>query len=268
MGSPLFGIPLRLGVVAGESALQTSEAWGALCFFIEEKCGIPLQYQVFEGHRPLLKALKERWIDLGFIDSAWYVREQEWIRPLLQTVVDGRTEYRLLLIVQRNSIFYRTAELRGIELYLKQPHEEMAGFYAPLAFLSSSTPISPTSIRFLDTYESILKGVAYGRGMEVGVIPEYLWNQNQGSRTLDHVRILEVLPPIPTPLLVMRASDGEDRFQAIIKVFSSLSTQEEGKQILKRLSYWGFTSSELKKEWVGILTEQIRKVDALYGPPE
>lgn len=267
-GSPLYGIPPRIGVVAGESALQTSEAWSALVTFVGERFGIPLQYEVFDGHRPLLKALKERWIDLGLIDSAWYVREQRWVRPLLRTVIGGQTEYRVLLIVQRNSIFYRTSELRGFELYLKPPYEEMAGFYAPLAFLSSSIRVPKVSIRFLDTYESILKGVAYGRGMEVGAIPEYFWNQYLRSRILEYLRVLEVLPPIPTPLLVMRLSDEESRFQNVTKVFSTLQIIEEGKQILERTSFSGFTTDRLGNEFFMTLTEQIRQVDTRYGPPE
>ena len=76
-----------IGVVAGESALKTSEAWNVLVRFVEEEFGIPLRYQVVDGHRPLLKALKERWIDLALLDAAWFVREQGWVRPLLQTVI-------------------------------------------------------------------------------------------------------------------------------------------------------------------------------------
>ncbi len=266
--SPLYGIPPRIGVVIGESALQTSEAWSELVTFIEERFGIVLQYEVFDGHRSLLKALKERWIDLCFIDPAWYVREQDWIRPLLRTVVGGQLEYRVFLIVHRNSIFYRTSELQEFELYLKHPHEEMAGFYAPLAFLGSYSPVPRSSIRFLDSHESILKGVAFGKGKEVGAIPEYLWNLNRGSRVLENLRILASLPEIPTPLLVMRASDEEARFHDVVRALSALSTMEEGKQILERTSFSGFSANRIPNEALMALSEQIRKVDAYYGPPK
>jgi len=267
-GSPLYGIPPRIGVVIGESALQTSEAWSAVATYIKERFGIVLRYEVFDGHRSLLKALKERWIDLCFIDPAWYVREQDWIRPLLRTTVEGQTEYRVILIVNRNSIFYRTTELHGFELYLKHPYEEMAGFYAPLAFLGSYAPVPRGSIRFLGSYESILKGVAYGRGMEVGAIPEYLWNLNRGSWALEYLRVLETLSWIPTPLLVMRASDEEARFHDVVRVLSAVSTMEEGKQILERTSFSGFTVDRIPNETLMALSEQIRKVDAYYGPPK
>ncbi|MCX7787718.1 MAG: phosphate/phosphite/phosphonate ABC transporter substrate-binding protein [Spirochaetes bacterium] len=267
-GRVLYGIPPRIGIVAGESALQTSEAWSALVSFVEERFGILFRYEVFDGHRSLLKALKERWIDLGCIDVAWYVREQGWIRPLLRTEVRGQTAYRVVLIVQRNSIFYRTSDLRGFELYLKPPFEEMAGFYAPLAFLSSYLPVPIGSIRFLDTYESILKGVAYGKGMEVGAIPEYLWIQYRGSRVLESLRVLDTLPWIPTPVIVMRTSDEEARFTELIRILSTLSTMEQGKQILEGISCSGFTTDRIPNEAIMALSEQIQKVDMYYGPPK
>ncbi len=267
-GTFLYGIPPKIGLITGESALQTSEAWSILVAFIEERFGIPLQFEVYDGHRPLLKALKERWIDLALIDSAWYVRERQWVRPLLQTVIEGQREYPVLLIVQRNSIFYRTSELRGFELFLKRPHEEMAGFYLPLATLSSFLPVHRESIRFLDTYQSILKVVAYGRGVEVGAIPEYVWNQNRGSHTREYLRVLEALPPVPTPLVVMRASDDEARFRDVIRVLSTLHTTEPGKQILERTSFSGFTTERAGDGSFTAFADQIRQVDVLYGPPE
>jgi|GEM_PF-2191318 len=262
----LYGVPPTIGVVTGESALKTSEAWSALVSFVKEEFELTLRYQVFDGHRPLLKALKERWIDLALLDAAWFVREQSWVRPLLRTVMGGDTEYRVLLIVQRNSLFYRTADLRRFELFLKKPHEEMAGFYAPLAFLGHL--LERGSIRYLETFESILRGVAYGKGDEVGAIPEYIWNQNRGSRTLEYLRILEVLPPVPTPFLVMRASEDETRFQFLRNTLASLHTLGKGRQVLQGISLSGFTASELGKETLMSLAEVVRQVDGSYGPPK
>jgi ABC-type phosphate/phosphonate transport system substrate-binding protein len=262
----LYGVPPTIGVLTGESALKTSEAWSSLVNFVDEEFGIPLRYRVFDGHRPLLKALKERWIDLALLDAAWFAREQGWIRPILRTVIGGETEYRVLLIVQRNSLFYRTSDLREFELFLKQPHEEMAGFYAPLAYLGHL--MQRGSIRYLETFESILKGVAYGKGDEVGAVPEYIWNQNRGSRTLEYLRILEVLPPVPTPLLVMLSSEDDAKFHDVRNTLSRLHTLEKGRQVLQEISLSGFTASELGKDTRRSLSEVVRQVDVSYGPPK
>lgn len=265
-GTLLHGVPPKIGVVTGESALKTSETWSTLVSFVEEEFGITLRYEVFEGHHPLINALKERWIDLALLDVAWFVRDQSWVRPILQTLMGGNTEYRVLLIVQRNSLFYRTADLRDFELFLKQPHEEMAGFYAPLAALGSLAQRG--TIRFLETFESILRGVAYGKGDGVGAIPEYLWNQNRGSRTLEYLRILEVLPPIPTPLLVMRATEDEAKFQDVRHILASLHRLEKGRQVLQGIGLSGFIATELGKETRRSLAEVVRQVDVFYGPPK
>ena len=142
----------------------------------------------------------------------------------------------------------------------------MAGFYAPLAFLGHL--VQRESIRYLETFESILRGVAYGKGEEVGAVPEYLWNQNRGSRTLEYLRILEVLPPVPTPLLVMRTSEDEAKFQDLRKILERLHTLEKGRQVLQGIDLSGFTASELRKETRRSLAEVIRQVDVSYGPPK
>jgi len=105
------GAPLVMGVLGGENALSTSEAWNGLCASIREMSCIDLRYQVFEEHSSLLRALKERRIDFALIDPAWFVKEKDWVRPLVGTEILGSSTYRVMLIVPRNSIYYKTSLL-------------------------------------------------------------------------------------------------------------------------------------------------------------
>lgn len=266
--SSVEGAPLVLGVLGGENALSTSEAWNGLCASIREISPIDLRYEVFEKHSSLLRALKERRIDFALVDPVWFVKEKDWLRPLVGTEILGSSTYRVMLIVPRNSIYYKTSDLRVENLLLTGSHESAAGFYIPLAVLLESGVPLAGSPRFLDAFESILKGVAYGTGTEAGPIPSYLWEQKKGERILEFVRILDVLYFVPSPLLVGRKEDEEDRYRDMKTSLLSLHTTGSGARALAQTPFSRFTPDTGDEYLYRILAESIRKVEAVYGPPE
>jgi ABC-type phosphate/phosphonate transport system substrate-binding protein len=254
-----------LGVLGGENALSTSEAWNGLCASIRQISPIDVRYEVFEKHTSLLRALKEHRIDFALVDPAWFVKEKDWVRPLVGTEILGSSTYRVMLIVPRNSIYYKTSDLRLENLLLTGSHESAAGFYIPLAVLLESGVPLVGSPRFLDAFESILKGVAYGKGTEAGPIPFYLWEQKKGERILEFIRVLEILPFVPCPIVVGRKEDEEDRHRNLKTLLLSLHTTEEGTRALAQTPFSKFTLVTGEEDSYRNLAESIRKVEAVYG---
>lgn len=205
----------------------------------------------------MIKALKNRWIDLAFLDSAWYVREWDSVAPLLQAEIEGKRNYNLLLLVHKNSLLYRLTDFPPITLLLRQQQKDMAGYYAPLGFLEKHNVSPVQKLHYLETYDSILKGVAYGKGEEVGCIPEYVWNQQLNNRILEFVRIVEVLPAVPTPVLVSRRGE-EAKYTSLKKALVSLPGSVEGIRIFEQTMYSGFT--EEMKERAGVMVRTLAEL--------
>lgn len=234
-------VPMTIGIPATEGGLPTVRAWALLCSRVQAASGIELRYVVLKDHRAVLDQMQGRFVDLAVVDPAWYLKERRSLTPLLSARFTGRDVIRVRLVVPRSSIFYRISDLAGHSIALTRAGESAAGYYVPLAMLAQAGIVhrDPGRLVFAETFDSILKGVAF-ESLEAGAVPSYEMETETGRACADFVRIIGESAPLPQPLLVGRTADGGDRTRALLDAFLGLSGSEEGRRALAQSGYAGF----------------------------
>lgn len=219
-----FTVPVVLGVPAIEGGLATRKMWDGICRYIENATGIETTFIVYADHSSLLKALFDHFVDIAFLDALWFYINEDRLSVLAAAKTGCRSGFVVSIIVPRGSRRYSVEDLHGATLALTKPYESSAGYFIPLALLveAGMTSKDLDSILFVETFDSILKAVAYG-GIQAGGVPLYFLEDEKVSQLADSVRIIVRSDPVAAPLLAIRKAMHDDRYGTVRDVIGDPS---------------------------------------------
>ena len=273
---PVLSLPLTIGVPALGDGLAIGRTWDGICSYLRNEAEIEVTFRVYEDHASLLEALHQRFVDIAFIDAFWHYREnrehtgEERVSLLAVVEVAGRSGFSGRIIVPKNSIAYRIADLKGATLALTGPEETIAGYYLPLALLAEAGVrfSDLDDVLYVETYDSILKGVAYGE-IDAGTLPSFF--QTHTDNLIDSVRIIAESRPLPLPRLVFRSADEVQRYRSLQEVFLAMNSHRVGRKVLASAGFTGFLSGDSIPDYsqgFSTLSRYIEIFEKMNGPAD
>ena len=241
---PGFSVPVHVVVPAlGEGMLKLQQ-WTPIVEILEDTCGLNINLIVARDNEVIKRGFQSKNYDMAFVDPFWYFL---WEKNLLcqsvaQAEIEGSTFRRIMLVVHKDSIFRKLEDLKNKRIAFTLKNESAAGFYLPLAMLLEKN-IDPFSYFeeniFSETFQSILKGVAYGK-LDAGFITSNIYNRKENKSLTDSLRILLSSTKIPQWILVMRSDFDKETASKIGTSLINLVQSEEGRKILHTAGFTGF----------------------------
>ena len=240
---PLFCAPISIAVPVQQGGLETTRAWTLLCRQVQAESGIELRFVVTKDQEAALDELRRRFVDLAVVDPAWYAGNKRNLVPLLEARVARQGAVSVSLIVPRGSISYKLTDLAERSIALTRTGQSAAGYFVPLALLAEAGVVyaDPKRLVLAETFDSILKGVAFG-SLDAGAIPSYELDSEAGRAYADFIRVIAQSDPLPHPLIVGRVEDDPARYGGLIRAFIGLSGSGRGRQALLSSGYTEFAS--------------------------
>ncbi len=178
----------------------------------------------------------------------------------MQAEINRKTTRRIILVVNRDSIIRKAEDLKNKSIAFTLKNESAAGFYLPLAMLLKEK-IDPFSYFresvFPETFQSILKGVAYGK-LDAGFMTSTVFDREENRNLTESLRILLSSDPVPGWIIIVRNGFNREIAEKINTVLTALSQSKEGKAVIGASGFTGFvsvsnTACYQLEEYVGIL---------------
>jgi len=259
----LPALPIKIGVPAGESGLEANRSWGAIVAYLRRR-GTDVEFEVFENHRVVVKNLRERFIDLAFLDPLWYRRFSSVLAPFLESSFADPKSASVLIVVPKASIIYRIEDLAGVSFALASEKETAGSYFVPLALLARAG-IRHRHLRkivYSGTAASVLKGVAYG-GLESGSLLSSAFRSELSGKLAETVRVIAESEPLPAALLAVRREDGMAKYEKLRGELLAMETEREGRAALDESGFSGFILPSLTA--YGTLEKYLLEYEAVYG---
>jgi ABC-type phosphate/phosphonate transport system substrate-binding protein len=258
-------VPLVIGVPALGDGLAVDRSWNTICAYLRDIGKIDVTFTIQKDYQSLIKNLEDHFIDIALLDYYWYDQERERLSILTVVETANKKNYKSLIIVPKSSIYYGLEDLKGIPLTLTRAKESSSGYYVPLGLLAREGMKidSPRSMVYVETFNSVLKGVAYG-GLQAGSIPSYVFEDEANSKLTEMIRIISESLPLPVPILSVRQGSHDQRYLKLQRVLVEMSKQKKGQEALHDSRYTGF-SNFLDFNAVENLRMYIRYFAETYG---
>jgi ABC-type phosphate/phosphonate transport system substrate-binding protein len=204
--------PLRVVVAAEGDGLRVAEFWSSLG--ASEDGGSGILVDIVPGYRDVEDSLRHRAAEAAVMDPVSFLDYGPGLAVAAVVNYDGKAATRFSLIVSSQSIFNRISDLAAPRMAYRGPDAGVARV-VPLAWAKAAGAFSGTgdgsvSELLLDSYESVLRAVAFGVA-DAGFVPTSLLDDSAGAILLERVRELGSTPPVSVALLVIRDDLSADR---------------------------------------------------------
>ncbi|MCX5866233.1 MAG: phosphate/phosphite/phosphonate ABC transporter substrate-binding protein [Proteobacteria bacterium] len=191
------------------------------------------------------KMVKAEKVAFSFQNPYLYalLAEKEKAVPILKTVsLDGRTDFRGLVVAPENSPIQTVADLRG-KTILATSRYNVGGFIAQWVMLKGQglDPEKELGYKFGDAQEKILEKVADG-ATEIGFIREDVLEAMKNARgQMPKVKILAATPYYPNHNIVAYPGTDPELILKVKDALQKLNSQNPDQAfILQRLRISGF----------------------------
>lgn len=218
-------------------------SWNTICTYLRDEENIDVTFTIYKDYPSLIKNFEDHFIDIALLDYYWYNQDQKRLSILAVVEMANKKNYKSLIIVPKGSIYYGLGDLKGIPLALTRAKESSCGYYVPLGLLAKDgiKIDDPHSIVYVETFKSVLKGVAYG-GLQAGSIPSYIFEEEKlDSKLTDMIRIISESLSLPVPVLAVRDAMDDQRYLKLQKTLIEMNKKEKGKEALHKSGYTGFS---------------------------
>lgn len=211
---------------------------------LKEETGLDINLVITKNHETIREELKLKNYDFALIDPFWYKYWQNTgvCFPFLET---GRKEtdgFRSILIVHKGSVFRTLKDLENRSIALTVPFDSASGFYIPLAMMIEQE-IDPflyfKAIVFPETFESVLKSIAYGK-LDSGFITTNLLDKPGNSRYRDEIRVIIESEILPGQVIVVRKDFNLELLYKIREAMIHIAESEKGAELVKQIGFSGF----------------------------
>ena len=263
----LSAFSLQFAVPAMQSGLTKLRKWTPLVRYVETQCGFDIELVIVKDHRRLAEGLSDKFYDVGFVNALWEekLRQNRDIHSCARVEVNQKQFFQTSLIVNKDSVIRNMADMHGDYLALIVPYESLGGFYIPLVLFQEQS-IVPTEVFkqvvYSETYESILKGVAFGV-VDVGAIASTVLQDPRLEPFSREIRVIETSERLPQWALVGRNDLKSGMIDLFIKSLVEMKNSKEGQELLKAAGFSGFVySSESTVQISHTYLLQIEQIDA------
>lgn len=243
----LSAFSLQFAVPAMQSGLTKLRQWTPLVRYVEEQCGFDIELVIVKDHHKLAEGLVDKFYDVGFVNALWEekLKQNSDMHSCARVEVNQKQVFQTSLIVNKDSVIRNMTDMHGKYLALIVPYESLGGFYIPLV-LFQKQKIDPTEvfkqIVYSETYDSILKGVAFGV-VDVGAIASTVLQDPKLGQFSKEIRVIETSDSLPQWALVGRNDLKSEMIDLFIKSLVEMKNSEEGRELLKAAGFSGFVYS-------------------------
>lgn len=269
-GLQIYAVPVRIAVPALGEGMEKLKQWTPLVKNIENESEIEINLVIARDNAVIKKGLEDHYYDLAFIDSYWYFlwKGKNFCIPIAQAEVNGKTTRRILLVVNKDSIITNKEDLKDRSIAFTLKNESAAGFYIPLAMLLEKK-VDPFSYFkesvFAETFQSIIKGVAYGK-LDAGFITSNVYDRKENKSLAGSLRILLSSDPVPGWILIARNGFNREIAVKIKNALTALSSLQEGKKVFNASGLSGFDPVSDKN--LSGLRSYIKILEINHAAPE
>jgi len=244
----IFPLTVNFAVPACGEGLDKLRTWDPLRKYLEDNIDLDINLIITRDHSIIRDQLENKNYDFAVIDSFWieHWEKREICSPFLELRKSNCNINQSILIVHKNSIFRSPEDLKNSSLALTLPGDSSIGFYIPMAMMLQ-IGIDPFSyfkeIVFPETFESILKAIAYGK-LDSGFISSDFLTNPENQQYADDVRVLMESEPLETTYIVVRKDFNEKLLIEIKGLMTNLGNSAEGQNFLNTIDLTGFGEPE------------------------
>jgi len=270
IGGTLFAVPVNFAVPSSGEGLRQLLLWAPLIDLLKEETGLDINLVITKNHEIIREEIELKNYDLAMIDPFWYINWQNAgiCFPFLETSRKEADGFRSILIVHKGSVFRTLKDLKSRSIALTVPFDSASGFYIPLAMMFEHN-IEPftyfNAIVFPETFESVLKGIAYGK-LDSGFITSDLLDKSENSRYKDEIRIIMESEILPGEVLIVRKDFNQELLYKIREAMIHIVDSERGTDLLNRIGFSGFIQPE--EEEYDVLRQYLNILELNDASPE
>lgn len=228
---------LYFGSVAMDIPAEMHRRLKPLTDYLSTRLARPVQLRLSANLTAAADALASGEVDLAYLTPVAYLRAREAgaAQPLVKTVTQGATHFRLFIVVRADSPYRTVRDLVARRF----------AFGDPAALLQRAVVVDAGirleefgEYRFLGHYDNIARGIANG-DFDAGILKDttaYEW-QKRG------LRVLYRSPPLPPYLIAVRRALERKTIERLRAAFLALDvTRPEEAAVIRALdqSYSGF----------------------------
>jgi len=240
----VLSLSINFAVPSSGEGLKQLRTWDPIRRYLEDNMDLTINIIIARDHSIIKEKLNNKNYDFAVVDSFWF---ENWKKGMicnlfLEAQKLNYSSIKSLLIVNKDSIYRSLEDLKNHSLALTLPDDSAYGFYVPLAMIYEYG-IDPFSyfkeIVFPETYESILKGIAYGK-LDSGFITSDILYSPEYQRYSESMRILMKSQNLPDLCLVVRKDFNTDLLNKFEKLLTNLVNSREGLNLLQNSGFSGF----------------------------
>lgn len=230
----IAGEPLRLGIHPFLGTEELNHRFTPLTDYLTRTLGQPVLLFISPNYARHIEALGTGRIDIALLGPVPYVEavKRYGAFPLLARYeIDGRTSYRGVLVVRKDSAVQSIADLRGRPFVFGDPESTMSR-WIPLAMLHEAgiaeDDLGKTA--FVANHDNVALGVLSGQ-FAAGGLHEDAFERYQG----EGLRPLAWSQPVGTHVFVARKGMDPRLVAALRDALLRLTSTEEGSRTLERM---------------------------------
>jgi len=266
----LFAVPVNFAVPSSGEGIRQLSLWSPFIKLLREKTELDINLIITKDHEIIREEMQLKNYDFALVDPFWYKHWQNSgvCFPFLETGRKEANDFRSILIVHKGSVFRTLEDLEDRSIALTVPFDSAPGFYIPLALMFEHD-IEPFSyfkaIVFSETFESILKGIAYGK-LDSGFITSDLLDNFENSRYRDEIRIIMQSEILPDQVIVVRKDFNQEVLYKIREAMIHIVDSERGTELVTRIGFSGFIEPE--EEEYDVLVQYLNILEINDASPE
>lgn len=247
--------PIRVAAASVISPKETVRSYGALFSYLERQVGRPIELVQRRTYEETYDLLRSGALDLAMVCTYVYVlgKAEIGLELLAAPEVDGRAEYRSLIITRAESEIRRFADLAGKRFAFTDPLSTSGRIY-PLSVLKSlgqepGNFFSSTTYTYShdNSIKAVVQGVVDAAAVDSLVYEHWLrLNPDQAGE----LRVIDQSPTLPSPPFVASARLDPELREAFQDALLNMHQDPEGRRILAGLGIDRF----------------VPQTDPMYGP--
>lgn len=232
--------PIRVAAASILSPQETIRSYGMFFDYLERKIGRPVDVIQRKTYEETYDLLRYGSLDVALVCTYVYVRGREEIglELLVAPEVNGRSQYRSLIITRADSRIHTFDDLAGKRFAFTDPLSTSGRIY-PLALLKARQQDPGTffsSTTYTYSHDNSIKAVAEGI-VDAAAVDSLVYDQwvSRNSDRGVEFRIIAESEWLPSPPVVVSKRVDPHLREALREALLTMDQDPEGKEILSSL---------------------------------
>jgi phosphonate transport system substrate-binding protein len=234
---------LRLGIAPLTTPEQLFPVYEKLAEELSAALHIPVDLVARSTYTGITTLLKRGELDAAFVCSGTYCTAPDAMDVLVASAVEGKSEYRALIVVPAASTATKVEDLKGTR-FLFVDHESLTGFWHTNRQLGDSAAFF-SSVRFTGSHDLSLMACASELSDGAAISSTvYSLMCERIPNLANRIRIIDSSAPFPATPIVVRKSLPAARREALQAALVGLSSSPDGRKLLQGLGITGFVPAQ------------------------